>query len=88
MKKVYLHGDETVVSKAYLERMEQRAQAEEAYRRAVEWCVGYMSTTRRILQDADVNGDDLKEQRMRGRIEAITAFDKAVVQFASEADHD
>lgn len=88
MRKVYVGPGETVVNVKYLHEMERRAQAEEAYRRATEYMTGYMMETREQMHDAmdsDHQSSSLWEARMRGRIEAITKFDEAVVQFASES---
>lgn len=87
MKKVYISRSETIIPLRYLEEMEKRAQLEAAYRLAVVQMTGYMAGVRREL-DAVKGRTDVESRvyaaRLRGRIDAVAQFDKAVVEAAMD----
>ena len=83
MKKVYLSSDEEVVYSKHLRLLEQKAKAHDEYLSATQYMTGYMQVTNELLHNTH---DPVYVARLKGRIEAIASFDRAIADRAWRGD--
>ena len=55
-----------------------KEQAHDDYMSATQYMTGYMQRTKELLDTALEAGDGIEAERMKGRIEAVVSFNRAV----------